>query len=109
FPVERYTKGGIGMANAYAAPKDKVTYSKLPDEEVMSRIPCDLKDHPLLMIPIAERRSFLERLLGKSKADEIWPNLSHYIKTGDLCHRCKQIFEALLTANNGDFKKVLMH
>lgn len=109
FPVERYTKGGIGL-NTYTATRESVSsYAKLPDEEVAARISCDLKDHPLLVVPLEHRRAFLEKLLGAAKVAELWPTLPSYLTRGDLCHRCKQMYEALLTANGGDYRKVLMH
>jgi serine protein kinase len=110
FPVERYTKGGIGLGSNYAPARESLkSYARLPDEEVLARISCDLKDHPLLLIPAQQRKSLLEKLFGQTRAEEIWNALPHYFTRGDLCHRCKQIFEALLNANGGDFKKVLMH
>lgn len=115
FPVERYTKGGIGLnqtragAGGGTAGEALQNYAKLPDEEIAARIPCDLKDHPILIIPREQRRSFLEKLLGADRAAALWSTLPNYLATGDLCHRCKRIAEALLTANGGDFRKLLMN
>jgi serine protein kinase len=117
FPVERFTKGGMGInqnsgqAGAVtASSREKLlTYAKLPDEEMAARIPCDLKDHPILLIPRESRRAFIAELIGTKRADELWNTLPQYIQRGDLCHRCRQIYDALLTSNNGDFRKVLMH
>ncbi len=109
FPVERLTKGGIGISN-YPQTKESVqSYAKLPDEDVLTRIPCDLKDHPFLILPQNQRRPFLERVLGVEKATELWNALPQYLTKGGLCHRCREIFEALLNSNGGDLKKVLMH
>ncbi len=109
FPVERYTKGGIGL-NTYPTNKETPqNFSKLPDEEVAAKIPCDLKDHPLLLVPAHQRKEFLENFIGKEAVAAIWDSVPHYLTRGDLCHRCKQIFDALLIANNGDYRKVLMH
>ena len=109
FPLERYTKGGMGM-NTYTTPKEALSsFSKLADEEISARIPCEMKDHPLLIIPAENRKSFLEKLLGEKKANQLWESLPTYLTRGGLCHRCKQVFDALLTTNGGDFKKVLMH
>ena len=109
FPVERYTKSSIGIASPKSKESNIPSYAKLPDEDVLARIPCDLCDHPLLVIPVDQRKSVLEKLLSPSKVEDIWPALPAYLTRGDLCHRCKQIYEALLNANNGDFRKVLMH
>jgi serine protein kinase len=109
FPVERYTKGGMGL-NTYTAIKEPLyTFAKLADEDVAARIPCDMRDHPFLLIPSDQRKAFLARMLGDAKANELWETLPHYLARGDLCHRCKQLFDVLLTANSGDYKKVLMH
>jgi predicted Ser/Thr protein kinase len=110
FPLEKYTKGGIGI-HTYAPNRSSTltTYAKLPDEETAARIPCEMRDHPLLMVPQEHRKDFLEKLIGKKKSDQVWEHLPNYLKQGDLCHRCKQIYDALLTANSGDYKKVLMH
>lgn len=111
FPIDRYTKGsgGIGMG-AYPSTREPVTsFAKLSDEEVVARIPCDMRDHPLLLIPLDQRRGFLEKLIGQSRTDELWKSLPSYLSQGDLCHRCRQIFDALLMANGGDLRKILMH
>lgn len=110
FPIERYTKGGIGL-NTYTAQKEPInTYAKLPDDEVAARINCDLRDHPLLIVPAENRFNFLQTLLGSEKAArEAWDAMPTYLRNGELCHRCKQIADALLLAHNGDFKRVAMH
>lgn len=109
FPVEKITKPGLGLGS-YSAPRDSISsFAKLPDEEVQSRLPCDLKDHPILLIPVESRRAYFEKLLGAQRTEEIWDSLPQYFTRGELCHRCKQVYEALLVANGGDFKKVLMH
>ncbi|MEK6578072.1 MAG: serine protein kinase PrkA [Bdellovibrionota bacterium] len=109
FPVEKLIKGNIGI-NTYTNPRDQMgSFAKLPDEDVSARIPCDLRDHPLLLIPSEQRKTFLEKLLGQPKADEIWKSLPNYLSKGGPCHRCKQIGDAILTSHGGDFRKLLMH
>jgi serine protein kinase len=111
FPLERFTKGGMGINNkAYESTKESTqSYARLSDDEVAARIPCDLNDHPLLIVPEDQRKDFLTKLLGASKAQTIWEHMPHYLRVGDLCHRCKMIADALLIANGGDFKKLLQH
>jgi len=116
FPIEKYTKGGIGLGSASREAHSNTSYSsgnrsyaKLPDEEVAARISCDLKDHPILVVPREHRRELLNNLIGEVKSEELFRQMPHYLTRGDLCHRCKQIFEALLAANGGDFQKVLAH
>ncbi|MBL7716469.1 MAG: hypothetical protein JNL01_13470 [Bdellovibrionales bacterium] len=112
FPVEKAVKGGIGLGG-YSGGSTKestlTTYAKLPDEEVLARIPCELRDHPFLLIPASQRKSALAKFIGDAKVEELWAQMPHYLTRGDLSHRNKLIFDALMTANNGDLKKVLMH
>jgi len=110
FPIERYTKGGIGL-NAYGANQEGpiLNYAHLPETEIAARLPSDTKDHPLLLIPVEHRRSFLEKLLGTEKASELWETMPIYLTSGDLSDRCKSIFETLLATYNGNLKKLLAH
>jgi predicted Ser/Thr protein kinase len=109
FPAENLTKGGMGLNTYTTAQKEYRSYAKLPDDEIMSRIPTDLKDHPILLIPVEQRKAFLEKLIGSERASEIWPMLPQHLSRGSLSHNSKQIADALLIAYNGDFKKLLMH
>jgi serine protein kinase len=109
FPIERYTKGGMGI-NTYSPPKETLSsYAKLPDEEIAARVPCEMRDHPLLVVPQEQRKAFLEKLIGVEKTNEIWDGLPSYLTRGDLCHRCRQIFDALLITSGGDYRKLLMN
>lgn len=109
FPVERYSKGGIGIQTYAPAKTDLHSYARLADEDVASRLPCDLRDHPLLLIPQDQRRELLEQLVGAERASKVWEAMPLYLAEGDLCHRCKEIFESLLASLGGDFRKLLMH
>lgn len=108
FPLDAVTKGGIGFGNT--GPREAVTsYAKLADDQISSRLPCELRDHPLLLIPPAHRLNFLIDLLGEKTAQELWDTMPIYLTQGDLCHRCRQIADALVLAHQGDYRKVLMH
>lgn len=112
FPLERYTRGGIGLhteTDRKASPERGASYAKLTDDEVAARIPSELKDHPLLLIPKEYRQSVLVELLGQERAKSIWSALPNYLKEGGLSHRCQLIFESLLSSYNGDYTQVLNH
>jgi len=110
FPTERVTKAGFGLsANQKARDENYESYASLPDEELAARIPSELRDHPLLLVPMKDRFEVLKELLGESKARSIWETLPINLKVGDLSHRDHEIFQALLVSNQGDYKKVLRH
>ncbi len=109
FPHERSTKSGIGISPRSKDPEQMRNYAKLPDDDIAARIPCELRDHPVLLVPPEKRKAFLARLIGEKPAQDLWESLPTYLSMGDLCHRCKLIFDALLKANGGDFNKILSH
>src|SRR5438045_9365598 len=69
-----------------------------------SKLVDELKDNPLLLIPAKRRQQLLDEKLGGTDFVQ-----SDYIRFGDLGHKNKQIFEALLIAYKGDYFKVLRH
>ncbi|MBI3556607.1 MAG: serine protein kinase PrkA [Deltaproteobacteria bacterium] len=103
FPVDKYLKGGLGLATYTGAKNNIDSFAKLAEEEIAARVTCELRDHALLLLPAPARRDLLGSVLkGKGSVPD-------YLSKGDLCHKCKMIFEALLTAYRGDLKRVLQH
>lgn len=114
FPVEKVVKGSLGLASYTGAKKEiGESFAKLGEEDIAARISCELKDHPLLLLPAHARREYLGALAGdRSRASYSAAQHAHlpdYLSKGSLCHKCKMIFEALLTAYKGDLKRVLAH
>ncbi len=104
FPSDRFGKGGLGLGGGVKEEDNTQSYAKLPDSDIAARISCELRDHPLFLIPRAEREK-LVRDLGLSKEFLV----SEYIKKGDLSQKSRRIFEALLRSYKGDYRKVLKH
>lgn len=109
FPVEKTTKKEMGLKSYSDIKEETDSFAKLPDEQTAARISSEMKDHPFLLIPVEQRKKILEELLGKQKASELWEKMPDYLTHGGLSHRSKQIFDALLTANNGNYRKVMRH
>jgi predicted Ser/Thr protein kinase len=111
FPAQKLTKGGIGFGGSGGfdggsggAPE---TYAYLEDEFIESKIADEMRDHPLLLVPRAKRRELIESRLGGAIKAGFRP--ADYLLRGDLSHRNRQIFEALLSSYHGDLAKVLRH
>ena len=109
FPLEKVVKGGIGLGGSQSKGESLSSFAKLTDEEISARLPCELKDHPLLIIPPKERKAFILSFLGSTRGEEVWSHMPLHLKRGDLCHRCKQVCEALLVSHQGNLKRLLMH
>ncbi len=112
FPTQAVSRGsGIGFGgrkSAEAAIGPLKSYAHLEDEEVDARLICELRDHPLLLIPRRMRVQLLEeRFAARGVGDEFL--LSDYLLNGDLCTKCKLVYEALLKSYQGDYLRVLQH
>src|SRR5438105_10584934 len=106
FPSEKLVKGSIGFGEAKGISGERVeTYAHLEGEGVDARIHCELKDHPLHLVPRMER----QRMLREATRPDSGFQLSQAMLEGELCHKCRQIYAALLQSYNGDVLKVLRH
>src|SRR2546430_12356823 len=106
FPSEKLVKGSIGFGETKGISGERIeTYAHLEGEAVDARIHCELKDHPLHLVPRIER----QRMLREATRPESSFQLSQAMLEGELCHKCRQIYAALLQSYNGDVLKVLRH
>lgn len=111
FPSQKLQKGGMGFsgggfpgAGAGYGGERPDTFAYLDDELIDAKLVDELRDNPLLLIPRKRREQLLDdKLRGESFV------ASDYIRFGDLGHKNKQIFEALLVAYKGDYLKVMRH
>lgn len=106
FPSQKVARGGgigFGERGTEATPVD--SYAYLDDEMIDAKLPDELRDHPLLLIPTAERQALLDGEIARTPAFQV----SEYLRHGDLMPRNRQIYEALLAAYKGDYLKVLRH
>jgi serine protein kinase len=109
FPSQKLTKGGIGFGGGLEASGGQETFAYLEDELVESKIADEMRDHPLLLLPRAKRRELIAERLGSQSGAKPELQAADYLVRGDLSHRNRQIFEALLSSYHGDLSKVLRH
>lgn len=78
------------------------------DDEEFARVPCQMRDHPLLLIPRAERRNWLLTLFAQRWPDPAErPLIPRKILDGDLCFNCQSIARHLLRRAGGDWERVV--
>ncbi len=107
FPNRRQQSGGIGFSNVPGL-RDALgeeTFARLSGTEIDARLVDEGKDHPLYLLPIGARRRLLEDVCAPHPDFVI----SDAILYGELSHRNRKIYDALLTAYQGDLKKVMQH
>jgi serine protein kinase len=107
FPTQHVSKGGIGFGGTREGVSDAESYAYLDDDLIDAKISDELRDHPLLLLPRDRRRDLITSHLEKEMAGGFRP--SRHLFDGDLSHRNRQIFEALLSAYHGDLWRVLRH
>src|SRR5690606_3449296 len=82
FPIDQYTKGGLGLSS----PKSErhiESYANLEDQDISAILVSELKDHPILLIPLKSR----QKLINESLEDfpELLENVQKsYLYNGDL-------------------------
>jgi len=112
FPSDKLVKGSIGFGEkpATIGGGELTTYAHLDAESIEVRVGCEMRDHPLFVVPRTERRKLLERTAKAQArgADGEWV-LPDWILDGELCHKCRKVYAALLAAANGDWLRVLRH
>src|ERR1044071_7270464 len=109
FPAQKHTRGGIGFGGrdggaAIEGANDSFAY--LPDDMIDARLGDELRDHPLLLVPIDERQKLIDRVLGDDRSAF---NVSDYLRQGALSPKNRAIYDALLASYHGDYLQVMRH
>ncbi len=105
FPTRKTSRGSIGFGGAKSA-EELDSYAHLDDEDIDARLVIELRDHPLFLLPLASRRALIDRLWEEAEAPG---RPSEWLYHGELSHKNKQIFEALLSDYEGSLTDVLRH
>jgi len=105
FPSRRTSRGAIGFGGGRPS-EELETYAHLEDEQIDARLVIELRDHPLFLLPQPQRKDLIDKLWGAAAQDR---RPSRWLYDGELCHKNKQIFDALLKDYNGSLVEVLRH
>ena len=86
------------------------TYAHVNERLITCRIPCETKDPPFFLIPKRKRRELLDAALA-SDGEETRRRFqwTDHAARGDLSPKNKAIYECLLKAYEGDWRKVVKH
>jgi predicted Ser/Thr protein kinase len=109
FPNEKRTRGPLGFRGTGKdghRVTDEASYAHMPDEDLDARLLIEVRDHPLFLIPVPERRVLLNELWTAANLDESPPD---WLVHGELAHKNRQVLEALLSKYKGSLSEVLRH
>lgn len=108
FPSDNVVKSRLGFGASSDRRPEGSSYSGLPFDQVDARLPCELRDHPIFLIPRGERAKLIETLRAEGRISSDF-TVSRYLLDGDLSPRDRAIYDALLVANDGDHREVMRH
>ncbi len=109
FPIDQFVKGSLGLSGAQTfADRNVHSYAFLEDKDISAIINSELKDHPLLLIPIKARRALIEETF-KRDVTRLETIRKSYLYNGDLSNRNRLIFDALLKSYKGNYQDVYKH
>ncbi len=108
FPIDQFVKGSLGLGGAVASDKNLNSFAFLEDKDISAIITSELKDHPLLLIPIKTRQKLIEEAFKKDSA-RMETIRKSYLYNGDLSQRNRLIFDALLKNYKGNYQDVYKH
>ena len=99
-------QGSLGFGGESS--KESGSFAYLHADDVEARLPCEHKDHPLLLLTAKDRRAFFEKLRNSGSLPED-ATIPQYLVSGDLSAKNRKIFDALWVAYNGELQEVLQH
>jgi serine protein kinase len=107
FPNQARLRGAIGFGGRRPAARgDDASYAHLTDEEIDARLYIEIRDHPLFLLPLEARAALLGRMYKDAGAHEPPPA---WVLRGNLSHKSRRVFDALLTSYDGALDEVLRH
>lgn len=108
FPSQKTIRGSIGFGGEgeRKVPASIQSYAHLDETQIDARLQIEIRDHPLFLLPVRERRELLLKLWADVEAQEAPPE---WLLKGQLNKKNQQIFEALLATYKGDLREVFRH
>ncbi|MET0592681.1 MAG: serine protein kinase PrkA [Polyangiaceae bacterium] len=106
FPSHKTVRGAIGFGGPKTASNASASYAHLDEDQIDARLFIEIRDHPLFLLPIAQRRQLLEDLYPKTDRANRPPE---WLLRGRLSHKSQQVHEALLASYKGSLAEVLRH
>jgi predicted Ser/Thr protein kinase len=124
FPSNKTLRGALGFEKRqpheqHAGQVDAASsYAHLADDQIDAKLIVEVRDHPLFLIPLSDRRPLVERMLQHAQAAQSkkgdGPKASpeppcDWLIRGQLSHKSQLVFEALLSSYHGSYTEVLKH
>jgi predicted Ser/Thr protein kinase len=111
FPDQAKLRGSIGFGSRSGGGGGgggggSSSFADLDEDNIDARLLTEVRDHPLFLLPQAQRGELLERFYRDAGSNEPPPA---WVARGSLSHKSKQVYEALLSSYDGSLEEVLRH
>lgn len=106
FPTRKTSGGSMGFG-ARLKRDNLETFAHLEDDQIDATLECEVRDHPLLLLPRGARRELMERALDQAGCADY--QIPEHFLHASLCHRCRQVTDSLMRTHKGDLTRVLAH
>ncbi|MCC6648064.1 MAG: serine protein kinase PrkA [Polyangiaceae bacterium] len=104
FPTQKTLRGPLGFGGDEAERPPPRSFAHLDEEQIEARLVVEVRDHPLFLLPVAERRRLLAELLPAGAEP-----LPDWMARGQLSQKNQQVVDALMATYKGDLAEVLRH
>jgi serine protein kinase len=101
-----FDEKSIGFGARQRKNSGSESYAHLEHDKINAKVTSELREHPLLLLPMPERRKVVSDAYAAKGVQEDAPD---WIWNGRLGHKNALIFDAMLTNYAGDIRKVLAH
>lgn len=102
FPKKEGLHGSLGFSKEN--PSKTGSYAHISDDAIDAQISSDQADHPLLLLSTTERQLLFSQLRQNNNL-----KIPAILEHGDLSHKNRQIYDALLANYGGNLAEVLRH
>ena len=99
---------GIGFSTKNEI-KDGESYAHYPEDRIAVKLQSELREHPLLLLPARARRAWIDAHTQDHDAPNGGTHFAQLFEAGDLGHKNREIFNALMRAYRGDLERVFAH
>jgi predicted Ser/Thr protein kinase len=102
FPRTEVEGAGLGFGGRQPKTEDLDTFAYLEPDAIASTVASDMKTNPFYLVPRENRKALLHEFCGGP------PPFPHvHVLRADMGTKSRAIFDALMTAYKGDWKKVM--
>jgi serine protein kinase len=108
FPKSSYLGKRVGFDAGGDPATSHETYAFIDELDLAARLPGEVRDHPLFLLPKPDRQRLLDELTTSGGLPGGF-HFSEHLLQGDLGPVSKRIFETLLASYGGDLARVLAH